>query len=304
MMTGRPSSSDKIDVNHLNQLNQSASELRQHPTQNRYPILENYQQIQVFGRPQNDLNVDQRPKEKIQVVESPSQVVKSIHPVLPDRIAVRDHQQLIPDRQKPRIASMNGKEGSKDISEALELTIKCATTPDRKKPRFPVSQTYQKISAASIQLTAGLDTEQIYGSNSSGHISKRRKLAQNPSLVTIAPNEIRDSLFTDGPLRSPPIKLFKSPTIKDFPGQIFDATNSPSAGKFSSNQVHPILTFPTRPQIHRRNISQRSDTLAIERAAVKHVVQVEPYRPDPPPSAPQYRRGGNVNNNSLMLSVG
>lgn len=304
MMTGRPPSSDKIDVNHLNQLNQSASELRQQPTQNHYPILENYQQIQGFGRPQNDLNVDQRPKEKIQVVKSPSQVVKSIHPVLPDRIAGRDHQQLIPDPQNPRIASMNGKEGSKDISEALELTIKSATTPDRKKLRFPVSQTYQKISTASIQPTAGLDTEKIYGPNSSGHISKRRKLAQNPSLVTIAPNELRDSVFTDGPLRSSPISLFKSPTIKDFPVQIFDATNSPSAGKFSSNQLHSMLTFPTRPHIHRRNISQRSDTLAIERAAVKHVVQVEPYRPDPPPSAPQYRRGGNVNNNSLMLSVG
>lgn len=303
MMTGRPSSSDKIDVNHLNQLNQSASELRQQPTQSHYPILENYQQIQGFGRHQNGFNLEQRPKENIQIVESPSQDIKSINPVLSDRLAVRDHQQLIPDPQKPRIDSMNVKEGSKDILEALELTIKRAATPDRKKPRFPVSQTYQKVSKASIQPTAG-PTEEIYGSNSSGHISKRRKLARNPSLITRAPNELRDSLFTDGPLRSSPISLFKSPTIKDFPGQIFEATNSPLAGKFSSNQIHPLLIFPTRPHIHRRNSSQRSDTLAIERAAVKHVVQVEPYRPDPPPSAPQYRRGGNVNNNSLMLSFG
>lgn len=303
-MTGRPSSSDKIDFNHLNQLNQPSSELRQQPTLSHYPILENYQQIQGFGRPQNGFNVDQRPKEKTQVVESPSQVIRSINPALSDRLAVRDHQQLIPDPQKPRITSMNLKEDSKDIREALELTINRATTPDRKQPRFPVSQTYQKISTASIQPTAGLPVEPIYGSNGSGHISKRRKLAQNPSLVTRAPNELRDSLFTDGPLRSSPISLFRSPTIKDFPGQIFDTANSPSAQKFSSNQVHPLLIFPTRPHIHRRNVSQRPDTLAIERAAVKHVVQIEPYRPDPPPSAPQYRRGGNVNNNSLMLSVG
>lgn len=304
MMTGRPSSSDKIDFNHLNQLNQSASELRRQPTQSHYTILENYQQIQGFGRPQNGFNVDQRPKEKTQVVESPSQVIKSINPALSDRLALRDHQQLILDPQRHRIASMDLKEDPEDIREALDLIAKRATTPDRKPPRFPVLQTYQKISTASIQPTAGLPIEPIYVSNGSGHLSKRRKLAQNPSLVTRAPNELRDSLFTDGPLRSSPISLFKSPTIKDFPGQIFDATNSPSAKKFSSNQVHPLLIFPTRPHIHRRNISQRSDTLAIERAAVKHVVQVEPYRSDPPPSAPQYHRGGNVNNNSLMLSVG
>ena len=293
-MTGRPSSSDKIDFNHLNLLNQSASELRQQPTQSHHPILQNYQQIQGFGRPQNVSNVGQRPKEKFHVVESPSQVIKSIKPALPDRLIVRDNQQLNPDPQNPRIATMDLKEDSKDIREAFELNIKRATTPDRKPLRLPVSQTYQKISTASIQPTADLPIEPNYASNGSGHLSKRRKLAQNPSVVTRAPNELRDSIFTDGPLRPSPISLFKSPTIKDFPGQIFDATNSPTAKKFSSNQAHPLYIFPTRPHIHRRNISQRADALAIERAAVKHVVQVEPYRPDPPPSAPQYHRGGNV----------
>lgn len=303
-MTGRSSSSDKIDFNHLNLLNQSASELRKQPTQSHYPILETYQQIQGFGRPQNIKNVDQKPKERVQVVESPSQVIKPINSALSDRLAVRSNQPLKPDQQKPRITTMGLKEDSKDIGEAFELTAKRATTPDRKPPRLPLSQTYPKVSTASIQPTADLPIEPNYGTNGSGHLSKRRKLAQNPSLVTRAPNELRDSLFTDGPLRSSPISLFKSPTIKDFPGQIFDATNPPSAKKFSSNQVHPLLIFPTRPHIHRRNISQRADTLAIERAAVKHVVQVEPYRPDPPLSAPQYHRGGNVNNHSLMLSLG
>lgn len=293
-MTGRPSSSDKIDFNHLNLLNQSASELRQQPTQSHHPILQNYQQIQGFGRSQNVSNVGQRPKEKFHVVESPSQVIKSINPALSDRLTVRDNQQLNPDPQNLRIATMDLKENSKDIREAFELNIKRATTPDRKPLRLSVSQTYQKISTASIQPTADLPIEPNYRSNGSGHLSKRRKLAQNPSLVTRAPNELRDSIFTDGPLRSSPISLFKSPTIKDFPGQIFDATNSPTAKKFSSNQAHPLYIFPTRPHIHQRNISQRADTLAIERAAVKHVVQVEPYRPDPPPSAPQYHRGGNV----------
>lgn len=301
-MTGRPSSSDKIDLNHLNQLNQYASKLRLQPTQSHHPIFENYQQIQGFERPQNGFNVEQRPKEKTRVVEPPSQVIKSINLALSDRLAVRDLQQLMPDPQKTRIATMDLKDDSKDIRETFELTVKRATTPDRKPPRIPVSQTYQKISTASIQPTADLPIEPNYGLNDSGHLSKRRKLT-NPSLVTRTPNELRDSLITDGPLRSSPISLFKSPTIKDFPSQIFDATNSPSAKKFSSNQVHPLLIFPTRPHIHQRNISQRANTLAIERAAVKHVVQVEPYRPDPPPSAPQYHRGGNVNNHSLMLSV-
>lgn len=300
-MTGRPSSSDKIDFNHLSLLNQSSSELRQQPPQSHYPILQNYQQIQGFGRPQNVGNLDQRPKEKTQVRKSPSQATKSTNPALANRLAVRDHQQLKSDPHKPPFATMDLKEDLKNIKECIESTVKPAPTPDRKPSQLSISQTYQKISPASIQLTADLPIEPNYGPNGSGHLSKRRKITQNPSLVTKAPNELRDSLFTDGPLRSSPISLFKSPTIKDFPGQTLDATNSFSAKKFSSGQVHPLPIFPARPHIHRRKISQRADTLAIERASVKHVVQVEPYRPDPPPSAPQYHREGIAYRHSLML---
>ena len=303
-MTGRPSSSDKIDFNPLSLLNQSSSELRQQPPKSHYPILQNYQQIQGFGRSQNGSNLDPRPREKTRVLESPSQATKTTNPAPANQLAIRDHQQLKPDPQKPRIVTMELKDDSKFFKEAIESTVKPATTPDRNPSRLSISQTYQKISTASIQPTADLPIEPNYGPNASGHLSKRRKLTQNPSLVTRAPNELRDSLFTEGPLRSSPICLFKSPTIKDFPGQTFDATSSPLAKKFSSSQVHPLPIFPTRPHIHRRKISQRADTLAIERAAVKHVVQVEPYRPDPPPSAPQYHRGGNVNHHGLMRSVG
>lgn len=301
-MTGRPSSSDKIDFNHPSLLRQSSSELRQQPPQSPYPILPNYQQIQGFGRPQNVSNLDQRPKEKNQVLQSPSQATKTTNPALANRLAVRDHQ-LKSDPHKPPFATMDLKEDLKNIKGSIELTVKPAPTPDRKPSQLSISQTYQKISTASIQLTADLPIEPNYGPNGSGHLSKRRKITQNPSLVTKAPNELRDSLFTDGPLRSSPISLFKSPTIKDFPGQTLDVANS-SAKKFSSGQVHPLPIFPARPHIYRRKISQRADTLAIERASVKHVVQVEPYRPDPPPSAPQYHREGNVYRHSLILYVG
>lgn len=304
MMTDRPSSSDKIDFNHPNLLNKSLSGLRQQPPQSHYPILQNYQQIQGFGRPQNVSNLDQRPKEKNQDLESPSKAIISTNPALANSLAVRDHQQLKPDLQKPRIANIDLKENSKEIRETMELSVKPANIPDRKPSRLPISQTYQKISTASIQPTAGLPIEPNYGPNGSGHLSKRRKLTQNPSLVTRTPNELRDSRLTDGPLQSSPISLFKSPTIKDYPGQTFDATNSPSAKNFSSSQAHPMPMFPTRPHIRRPRIPRRADTLAIERAAVKHIVQVEPYRPDPPPSAPQYPRGGNVYRHILTLSVG
>lgn len=299
-MTGRPSSSDKIDFNHLNLLYKSSSEVRQQP---RHPIPQNYQQIQAFRQPQNVSNLDQRPKEKTQILQSSSQASRSTNPALANQLAPRDHQQLKPDPHQPRNATMDLKEDSSSIRKTFELSAKPVSIPDRKPSRLSTSQTYQKISTASTQPTADLPIEPNYGPNGSGHLSKRRKLTQSPSLAIRAPNDLRDSLFTDGPLRSSPISLFKSPTIKDFPGQTFDAPNSPLAKKFSSSQVNPLPIFPTRPHINRQKISQRADTLAIERAAVKHVVQIEPYRPDPPPSAPQYHQGGNVHRHSLMLSV-
>lgn len=123
---------------------------------------------------------------------------------------------------------------------------------------------------------------------------KRQKLEERQDAAAISgPNNSQKTLVQDGNLRVSSQHSLESGTVKEGPERVSEANVAPSLDRnvpASHPRVFPL--FPSRPCIHSRKITKRREALAIERAAVKQIVQVKPYVPEVPSSAPQFQRGG------------
>lgn len=141
------------------------------------------------------------------------------------------------------------------------------------------------------------------GANALEPASKRQKLEGKPLLASKIALETRkedcvQDCASEGLVQHP---LELTADKKD-PAQAADADNLPSVNqKLPTAQTRTLPPFPVRPCITSRKSANCGETLAIERAAVKHVVQVKPYIPEPPSLAPRYHGGSmyNFSNNQL-----
>lgn len=123
---------------------------------------------------------------------------------------------------------------------------------------------------------------------------KRQKLEERQNVPSISvPNNLQETLMRDAPLRVSAQHFLDSPTVKDDPERINEVKIAPPLDQKApagDSRVFPL--FPSRPSIDSPKFAKQRDTLAIERAVVKQVVQVKPYIPEAPSPAPQYQRGG------------
>lgn len=125
---------------------------------------------------------------------------------------------------------------------------------------------------------------------------KRQKLEERQDAVAIgARNKSQETLVCDGIARVSTQHSLDSPTIKEDPERVSEGSVAQSLDQ-KAPSTHPRVfhLFPSRPCIRSRKITKRRDAFAIERAAVKQVVQVKPYIPEAPSPAPQYQRGGTL----------
>ena len=123
---------------------------------------------------------------------------------------------------------------------------------------------------------------------------KRQKVEERQDAAIISgPDGSQESFLRDGLSRVPTQHSLESPMVKEDPERMGEVNIAPSSDqKVSASHPRVFPLFPSRPYNHARKITQRRGTLAIERAAVKQVVQVKPYIPEAPSLAPQYQRGG------------
>lgn len=153
----------------------------------------------------------------------------------------------------------------------------------QKTPRSFPHQTTNDLSEAS--------TDRLNGAEPS---FKRQKLEERSNAAGVsAPNNSQENLMRDGILRFSTQHSLESPTIKEDPERVSEVNIAlPLDQKIPASHARVFPLFPSRPCNHSRKITKRRDILAIERAAVKQVVQVKPYISEAPPLAPQYQRGG------------
>lgn len=158
-----------------------------------------------------------------------------------------------------------------------------------------LSQNYQQTPRSfPRQPASALAEASTDGVNVSEPCFKRQKLEEIQDAGTInAPNNSQENLVRDGPVKVSTQYSLDSPTIKEDPERVSEVNITPLLDlKVPASHPRVFPLFPSRPCIHSRKIIKRRDTLAIERAAVKKVVQVKPYIPEAPSLAPQYQRGG------------
>ncbi len=293
-MTGRSSNFETVDFTHQLPSNQNLSQKNQQPQQNYPSIPQNYQQIQASSCPQSSIDLDERSRYAVKKLAR-TQSIDSTNPGFPNHLQFRNHPKISTSfPNNPNIDTIDLTDESSHTVNLPESFVEIAKTTAQVPSNLPLSQNYQKFPiTSSPQVAAGFSDKPNHATNESGHIAKKLRLMQRPETVAIkGPNDLRESLSTDGTSRASILKQFKSPTSKEYSPHAGDANSLPSGKKPSLSNAHSFPIFPTRPNIPRPKIGKRTDTLAIERAAVKHVVQIEPYRPEPPPSVPRYQGGG------------
>ncbi len=293
-MTGRSSNFETVDFTHQLLSNQHLSQNNQKAQQNYHSIPQSYRQIQVSSHPQSATDLDERSGYAVKNFEATVPSIDSTNQGLPNHIAFLNHQKFSTSfPKKPNIDTIDLTVESSHKANLPESFVKIAKTTGQNPSNLPVSQNYRNFPiTSSPKVAAGFPDQPNHAKKGSGHITKKPRLMQRPETVAIkGPNDLQESLSTDGASSASILNQAKSPTSKEYSPHAGDANSLPSGKKPSTSNAHSIPIFPTRPYIHRPNISKRAGTLAIERAAVKHVVQVEPYRPEPPPSVPRYRGG-------------
>lgn len=158
-----------------------------------------------------------------------------------------------------------------------------------------LSQNYQQTPRSIPRQTSNALTEaSTDGVNVLEPSFKRQKLEERQDGAVISgPNGSQESFLRDGILRVSNQHSLESPTVKEDPERLGEVNFAPlSDQKVSASHPRVFPLFPSRPYNHSHKITKRRGILAIERAAVKQVVQVKPYIPEAPSPAPQYQRGG------------
>lgn len=158
-----------------------------------------------------------------------------------------------------------------------------------------LSQNYQQTPRSfPRQATNDLAEVSTDGLNGAEPSFKRQKLEERSNAAAVsASNNSQENLMRDGISRASTQHSLESPTIKEDPERVSEVNTALSLDqKIPASHARVLPLFPTRPCNHSRKITKRRDILAIERAAVKQVVQVKPYIPEAPSPAPQYQRGG------------
>lgn len=123
---------------------------------------------------------------------------------------------------------------------------------------------------------------------------KRQKLeTRSNSLAVTAVKDLEDSFVRRINTRASVEHSMESLTVKEDLARANDLRSGLTSDQtLAASQTHSFPLLPLRPCIQSYKHTKVGDKFAIERAAVKHVVQVKPYMPGPPSLAPQYPRGG------------